>query len=166
MSEELRRLTRQEADLDQTNDQKVDQANTQDASHHSEARQRVAVTVENHMSPPAYGMADGRLAGLILDNDGQGIPGVTVELFFGPMVGVPVAIEQTDALGGFRVDGLPGGFYSVRAGRRDRATVQHWNVRVDQGRESRIQLALPSFLPSPRRKSAGSIDAPHAPIVP
>lgn len=178
MSDMPRDLARQEADVDQTNDQMVDQANSQDASHHSEARQeasvrghlsqvdeqRVTVTVQNHLAGSAYGLAEGRLSGWILDSEGQGVAGVTVEVFFGPMVGLPIAIEQTDAHGCFRVDGVPAGFYSVRAGERHRTTVEQWNVRVDQGRESRLHLALPSFLPARKRNFVNAPDSARSPL--
>lgn len=178
MSEEPRRLTRQEADLDQTNDQKVDQANTQDASHHSDARQeatvrgqlsqideqRVTVTVQNNLAGPAFAPAEGRLSGWIVDGDGHGVPDGTVEVFFGPLLGVPVAVERTDSHGCFRVDGLPSGFYSVRASQRRRTSVEQWNVRVDQGRESRLQLCLPYFLPSERRQFSIQIE-PSKPLL-
>lgn len=155
MNDEPQRSAHQSADVDQTNEQKVDQANTQDASHHSDTRQdlditsrvtqaeeqQVTVVVQNHLSAPLPG--SGNLAGRVLDSAGSGVNGCLVSLFFGPLAGVPVAVEQTDSLGRFRVNDLPPGFYSLRAKAPDDSTVEHWNLRLDAGSECRPQVVLP-----------------------
>ncbi len=160
MSEDLRRLTRQDADLDQTNNQKTDQTATQDASHHSDTRQdlavrthqsqvdqqKVTVTVQNHLGASAVQSAAGRLEGRVLDTAGMGIVDCVVEVFFGPLMGIPVAVEETDRLGRFQVADLPPGFYSLRAVAPDGTAAEQWNLRLDVGGECRTQLCLPTVL--------------------
>lgn len=156
VGEEIRRPIAQDSDLNQTNEQKVDQGNAQDASHRSRARQdvvvhghqeeqqRVTVMVKNHLTPAASMPGLGRMDGRALDAAGAAAAGCVVELFFGPLVGVPVAVEETDALGRFRLGDLPPGFYSLRATALDGAVAQQWNLRVDAGGECRAQVCLPT----------------------
>jgi hypothetical protein len=156
VSEEPRRLAQQSADVDQVNDQKVDQANTQDASHHSEAKQELAlqssvsqdqehhinVMVHNHLTGSA--VTAGTLTGLVGASHGGGIPQATVQLFFGPLVGIPVAVESTDQTGRFRFADLPPGFYSLRVAGLDGAAAEQWHLRVYAGQECRTQIRLPA----------------------
>lgn len=165
MSEESRRLVQQDADLDQTNNQKTEQANTQDASHQSNPRQdlavksrqsqidqqRVAVTVQNQLAPAAAPDA-GRICGRVLNLAGAGLADCVVEVFFGPPLGVPVAVEETDGLGRFRVEDLPPGFYSLRAVSTDGITATQWNLRVVAGGECRAQVALSCLEQTSRRQ--------------
>ncbi|HEY3368594.1 MAG TPA: carboxypeptidase-like regulatory domain-containing protein [Symbiobacteriaceae bacterium] len=171
MNEEPRRPAHQSADVDQTNDQKVDQANTQDASHHSDTRQdvnasshvsqaddsQVTVVVQNYLSPAHP--ESGHLAGRVLDAAGSGISGCMVSVFFGPLAGIPVAVEQTDQLGRFRVADLPPGFYSLRVTGPDGTSVEHWNLRLSPGGECRPQLLLP---PAAEGATAWPVPAPPA----
>jgi len=174
VSQESRRLCQQSADLAQTNNQRTDQANTQDASYHSSPRQdlafrghlsqvdeqRVTVTVQNHLAAP--GLQDaGRLVVAVADGAGLPLPDCVVEVYFGPLTGVPVAIAETDRLGQMRVDDLPPGFYSLRIVGPDGTWSQLWNQRVTAAREARLQAVLPGLAPGPARSRDSSSMAPR-----
>lgn len=138
MASDLQRQAHQNADLDQINDQKVEQGNSQDASHQSE--QKVAVTIQNHITGPF--LQSGQVDGRITTVDGNSVAQCVVEIFFGALTGVPVAVEETDSLGRFQVLDLPPGFYSIRATGPDGTVVQQWNLRVRPEETCRVQLCL------------------------
>lgn len=167
MSEEQRRQPQQNADLDQVNNQNVDQANTQDASHHSEARQELAVThndehhvsvvVQNHLNPSVP--TAGSIAGRVMTGEGAGAAGAEVQLFFGPLTGMPVVVETADEAGRFRIDDLPPGFFSLRAVGPDGSKAEQWHLRVHAGHTCRAQVVVQPVAPvRGRRRMAGQAE--------
>lgn len=164
MSEQPQRPVQQDVDLKQTNDQKTEQANTQDASHQSSAEQDVAVhgyqtqidrsqvrvTVHNQML--SAGALLGRLHVQVSDLNGAGVAGCTAELFFGPLVGIPFMVTGSDAMGRLQAPDLPPGFYGLRVVTPGGGIFEQSNLRVNPGGESRTIIVLPESAPQTQRE--------------
>jgi len=87
----------------------------------------------------AFGQAQrGNVYGNVMDDTGNALPGVTVEL---SGIGA-TRVQVTDAQGGFRFPALDPGRYSVTATLEGFSTVEFPNVTVGVGRNTTLQLQL------------------------
>lgn len=80
----------------------------------------------------------GLVMGVVMDEQGEVLPGVTVTLQgpFAPLV------QVTDALGVFRFIGLSTGAYMIKAELEGFSTIEYPNVLVSEGRTTNLEMRL------------------------
>ena len=94
--------------------------------------------------PAAYAQTTGRIEGRVVNDQGESLPGVTVQINSGALQGERVAV--TDADGRFRFVGLTPGSYDLRANLEGFGIVEQQNIKVSLDRTVTLQLQLnPAF---------------------
>jgi hypothetical protein len=90
----------------------------------------------------AYAQTTGTLEGSVVDENGQAVPGATIELSSPAMQGTKVAVAGAD--GGFRQVLLPPGTYTLRAALQGYATTEQPGIVVGLGKIVTVQVIMRS----------------------
>jgi outer membrane receptor protein involved in Fe transport len=90
----------------------------------------------------AYAQTTGTIEGTVVDENGQAVPGVTVEVNSPSMQGTKVAVTGTD--GRFRQVLLPPGVYTLRASLEGYATTEQTEITVGLGRIVTVHVTMHS----------------------
>ncbi|HYP27544.1 MAG TPA: carboxypeptidase-like regulatory domain-containing protein [Blastocatellia bacterium] len=80
----------------------------------------------------------GNLYGVVVDNQGQALPGVAVTL---TGHGAP-QVQATDAQGRFRFPNLSPGSYNLEAQLEGFATVDYPNIQIRVGRNAQVEVEM------------------------
>jgi outer membrane receptor protein involved in Fe transport len=90
--------------------------------------------------PAAYGQTTGRIEGRVVNDQGEALPGVTVQISSDALQGERIAV--TDADGRFRFVALPPGEYDLRASLEGMGIVEQQNINVRLDRTVTLQLQM------------------------
>ena len=94
--------------------------------------------------PAAYAQTTGRIEGRVVNDQGESLPGVTVQINSEALQGERITV--TDADGRFRFVGLTPGSYDLRANLEGFGIVEQQNIKVSLDRTVTLQLQLnPAF---------------------
>lgn len=103
--------------------------------------QTLHVHVHNHWPESSYA---GDMSGTVLTEEGEApLGGCSVEVYFGPIAGPPVATAITDAGGAFALKKLCAGYYSLRVLLPEGILGQAHNLRVVPGEVTQHILRIP-----------------------
>jgi hypothetical protein len=89
-------------------------------------------------SPAFAQLQTGNLYGVVTDDQGAPLPGVTVTLSGS---GAP-SVQVTNAQGQFRFLGLGPGSYNLRAELEGFSTIEYPNISINVGRNTQIEVQL------------------------
>lgn len=92
------------------------------------------------LAPVAAAQTTGRIEGRVSGEDGDALPGVTVQISSPALQGERIAV--TDAGGNFRFVGLPVGTYNLRASLEGFGIVEQQNINVGLDRTVTLALTL------------------------
>ena len=94
------------------------------------------------LAPAALAQTTGRIEGRVVDENGDALPGVTVEINSTSLQGSRTAV--TDADGRFRFLALPVGSYDLRAALESYGILEQQNIQVQLDRTVTLQLQMNS----------------------
>lgn len=92
------------------------------------------------LAPVAFAQTTGRIEGRVTGENGDALPGVTVQISSPALQGERIAV--TDAGGNFRFVGLPVGVYNLRASLESFGIVEQQNINVQLDRSVNLALTL------------------------
>lgn len=92
------------------------------------------------LAPVALAQTTGRIEGRVTGENGDALPGVTVQVSSPALQGDRIAV--TDAGGNFRFVGLPVGVYNLRASLESFGIVEQQNINVQLDRSVNLALTL------------------------
>jgi hypothetical protein len=92
------------------------------------------------LAPVAFAQTTGRIEGRVSGENGDALPGVTVQVSSPALQGDRIAV--TDAGGNFRFVGLPVGVYNLRASLESFGIVEQQNINVQLDRSVNLALTL------------------------
>jgi len=102
----------------------------------------VAIAVFLVAAPVAFAQTTGRIDGVVLDDQGAGLPGVTVTINSASLQGE--RIQVTGADGRFRFLALPPGNYTLRASLEGFTPLEQTGINVQLDRTVSLQLTMAS----------------------
>src|SRR5262245_46182310 len=89
----------------------------------------------------AFAQQDAGIIGVVTDESGAVLPGVTVTVT-GPALQVPSMADVTDAKGEFRITPLPIGIFNVEYSLQGFSSVKREGIRLTVGFTARIDVQL------------------------
>jgi hypothetical protein len=95
---------------------------------------------------PALAVRNGRIAGNIRTNSGNGVFGAVVTIFKQSGEGGTISFTRSDAAGGYAISNVTPGAYLVQVSRPGYSPSTQANIKIDPGKTTTIDVVLQTIL--------------------